>query len=73
MSPEQQRKKDIATNEAINHAHYAHVMGMRENVDNYSHNMSQRFNPYAEHEAEERCENGRPINNTKFNEASYKR
>ena len=72
-SAEQQRKKDIAMNEAINHHQYAHVMGMRENVDNYSHNMSQRFNPYSDFEAQEKCEGAHNIRDTKFNEPSYRR
>lgn len=72
-SAEQQRKKDIAMNEAINHHQYSHVMGQRVNVDNYMHNMNKRFNPYADWEAKEKCENGRPIDDFKFNEASYKR
>lgn len=73
MNAEQQRKKDIAMNEAINHHQYASVMGMREKVTNMEHNMVERFNPYSGFEKEERGENGRDIHNYKFNEASYRR
>lgn len=70
-SREQMRKKHEAQADAMHHQKHGAVDGFKHEVSMAKH--EERFNPYSEHEGEERKEHGQNIHDYKFNEASYRR